>query len=112
MLLNTLVLEYDRIERLIRPPFGRLSDLPTKQRPNHKFRDPRVERDGLHDMRMPPYMRDSDLNSLSITYRQYAALLKLMALEKAGRRDPKNQDTPSSRRIEQFRKRRREIPRK
>ena len=107
MLLDTLVLEYERIERLIRPPFGRLSDLPAKQRPNRKYRDPRVGRDGFHDMRMPPYMRDSDQNSLSITYRQYAALLELMALEKAGRHGPnsKKTDTPSRRRIAQFKKR-------
>jgi hypothetical protein len=107
MLLDTLVLEYDRIERLIRPPFGRLSNLPAKSRTNQKFRDPRITRHGLHDMRMPPYMRDSDQNSLSITYRQYAALLELMALEKAGRHGPKSKktDTPSRRRIAQFRKR-------
>jgi len=29
-------------------------------------------------MRMPPYMRDSDQNSLSITYRQYHALMDLI----------------------------------
>jgi hypothetical protein len=106
-LLHTLVLEYDRIERLIRPPFGRLSNLPTEQRSNHKYRDPRVTRDGYHDMRMPPYMRDSDQNPLSITYRQYGALLELMALEKLGRHGPnsKKTDTPSRRRIAQFRKR-------
>ena len=28
--------------------------------PNPRFRDPRVARDSLHDMRMPPFMRDSD----------------------------------------------------
>jgi hypothetical protein len=84
-----------------------LSNLPIKPRPHQQFRDPRVERDGFHDMRMPPYMRDSDQNSLSITYRQYAAILELMALEKAGRHGPnsKKTDTPSRRRIAQFRER-------
>ena len=33
--------------------------------------------DGYHDS-MPPYMRDSDQNSLSITYRQYHALMDLI----------------------------------
>jgi hypothetical protein len=29
-------------------------------------------------MRMPPYMRDSDLLPLSVTYRQYDALMRLI----------------------------------
>jgi hypothetical protein len=60
---------------LIRPPFGRFTDLAKR---NSGFRDPRVARDQLHDMRMPPYMRDSDAYPLSITRRQYDVLMKLL----------------------------------
>src|SRR5262249_19053592 len=66
-----------RVRRLIRPPFGRFADLARPSRPP-RFRNPNESRDGFHDMRMPPYMRDSDQNSLSITYRQYDALMKLL----------------------------------
>src|SRR5262245_16607628 len=71
----------ERVRDLIRPPFGRFAELAGPKRKNKSarpFRDPRVERDGYHDMRMPPYMRDSDQNSLSITYRQYHALMDLL----------------------------------
>jgi hypothetical protein len=100
-LLDALALDYDRIKRLIRPPFGRLRNLASPRASVHEFRDPRKERDGLHDMRMPPYMRDSDQNSLSITFRQYNALLALMGLEKSGRQGLLG-DTPSKRRIVEF----------
>jgi hypothetical protein len=109
MLLDTLVLEYERIARLIRPPFDRFSGLPRRRSSTHEFRDPRNDRDGLHDMRMPPYMRDSDQNSLSITFRQYNALKELMALEKKGRKGLIG-DTPSKRRIREFEKWRWEPP--
>jgi len=67
----------DRIQQLIRPPFGRFDQLPEQppEEPNPYFRDPRVFRDTLHDMRMPPYMRDSDREPLSLTQRQYNALM-------------------------------------
>jgi hypothetical protein len=71
----------DRVRELIRPPFGRFAELAgpkKKSKSARRFRDPRVERDGYHDMRMPPYMRDSDQSSLSITYRQYHALMDLI----------------------------------
>jgi hypothetical protein len=48
--------------------------------PDPHFRDPRVARDGLHDMRMPPYMRDSDENALSLNWRDYDALMRLLDL--------------------------------
>jgi hypothetical protein len=67
------------LKELIRPPFGRFKQLPRRAgAPSSKFRDPRVERDWLHDMRMPPYMRDSDANPLSITRRQYDLLMELL----------------------------------
>jgi hypothetical protein len=71
----------DRVRHLIRPPFGRFGELAARKKKRDSaraFRDPRVERDGYHDMRMPPYMRDSDQNSLSITYRQYHAIMDLL----------------------------------
>jgi hypothetical protein len=40
----------------------------------------------MHDMRMPPYMRDSDATALSLTHRQYHEILALIdRLEGAGR---------------------------
>ena len=48
-------------------------------------RDPRVARDRRQDMRMPPYMRDSDGTALSLTWRQYHAVIDFIArVEKAG----------------------------
>ncbi|KYG06247.1 hypothetical protein BE21_35955 [Sorangium cellulosum] len=82
-----------RVRNLVRPPYGRLPELdpdpdpvsvpgwdqpPWDQPP--RLRDPRVERDWLHDMRMPPYMRDSDETALSITRRQYSALMSFLDL--------------------------------
>ncbi len=68
------------VRKLIRPPWGRFADLDANPglTPNPAFRDPRVPRDQLHDMRMPPYMRDSDENSLSIHRRQYEQLMALI----------------------------------
>jgi hypothetical protein len=79
-LLDFLRTEADRVKRLIRPPFGRFEQLSGNpgMAPNPLFRDPRVDRDILHDMRMPPYMRDSDDSPLSLTWRQYAALMQLV----------------------------------
>jgi len=72
------------IERLIRPPFGHFHQLtdnpPPNSEPNPDFRDPRILRDKLYDMRMPPYMRDSDANPLSLTRRQYEELMALVKL--------------------------------
>jgi hypothetical protein len=39
-----------------------------------------VSRDGLHDMRMPPFMRDSDENPLALTWRDYDALMRFVKL--------------------------------
>ena len=76
-----------RVQKLVRPPFGRFSQLAKEPdgTPNPSFRDTRVERDTYHDMRMPPYMRDSDQNPLSITHRQYDELMQLIkSLENPG----------------------------
>jgi hypothetical protein len=90
--------EGDRLRRLLRPPYARLRDLPEKapaRLPTDKVlgppvlapreRDPRVARDRRQDMRMPPYMRDSDASPLSLTWRQYRAVMDFIArVEKAG----------------------------
>jgi hypothetical protein len=104
----------DHVKALIRPPFARFGKLPRRPagQPNPNFRDPRVYRDGFHDMRMPPYMRDSDLMPLSITYRQYDALLRLINYLRgkssmlAGRLN-----TPVARRTDELEQRRATIPR-
>jgi hypothetical protein len=90
--------EGDRLRRLLRPPYARLRDLPENapgRLPTDKAlgpavlapreRDPRVARDRRQDMRMPPYMRDSDGTALSLTWRQYHAVIDFIArVEKAG----------------------------
>jgi hypothetical protein len=79
-LIELLQSKRERVLRIVRPPFARvrqLSDKPASE-PNPGFRDPRVPRDTVQDMRMPPYMRDSDENPLSITHRQYDALIRLL----------------------------------
>jgi hypothetical protein len=79
-LLDLLMASGREVKKIVRPPFGRFHQLPKQPpaHPNANFRDPRVDRDMYHDMRMPPYMRDSDLLPLSITYRQHAALMQLI----------------------------------
>lgn len=74
------------VRSLIRPPFGRFRQLDKNPgpEPNPAFRDPRVPRDTLHDMRMPPYFRDCDENPLSLTWRQYDTLTRLLDLLEAG----------------------------
>ncbi len=70
----------ERVERLLRPPFGRFWQLPTEvtPEPTLEFRDPRQVRDTMQDMRMPPYMRDSDENPLSLTWNQYSLVMDLV----------------------------------
>lgn len=67
-----------RLRQILRPPFARLAELPVTPAPPSPasvFRDPRAPRDTMQDMRMPPYMRDSDENPLSLTHRQYHLIL-------------------------------------
>jgi hypothetical protein len=70
----------DFVRHLIRPPYGAFSELATSPgpTPNPAHRDPRVVRDTLHDMRMPPYMRDETASPLSLTRRQYRLLMKMV----------------------------------
>jgi hypothetical protein len=81
-LIDFLRTHKEHVQRLIRPPYGRFAQFAEAPDvvPNSRFRDPRVSRDGLHDMRMPPYMRDSDENSLSLSWRDHDELMKLLEL--------------------------------
>ena len=92
-MLTTFRDQAERIRHLLRPPFARIADLPaqpldplptdrlgTPPKPvlRPRERDPRVLRDGVHDMRMPPYMRDADAAPLSLSWRQYREVLALI----------------------------------
>ncbi len=94
--------EFDRVERLIRPPFGKFSEMAAKKPKTKpaKFRDPRNCRDTYHDMRMPPYMRDSDQNPLSITRRQYDALFQFIESLRSLQPDANRADSPIARTID------------
>jgi hypothetical protein len=99
-----------QVRKIIRPPFGRFRQLRQHPRnPSADFRDPRVDRDQLHDMRMPPYMRDSDALPLSITRRQYDALIKLVDLSAVGKGQIRREG-PTIERIRQVLERRAQIP--
>lgn len=78
-LLFFLTSNRDRVRAILRPPWGAFPELspttPHETAPPRQRRDPRVERDQMHDMRMPPYMRDSDATALSITRRQYDTIM-------------------------------------
>jgi hypothetical protein len=80
-----LMVEYLRlsgghVRQLLRPPYGAFAELAEDPGPDPDpgHRDPRVDRDRAHDMRMPPYMRDSDATALSLTWRQYHQVLALI----------------------------------
>lgn len=73
------------VHDVVRPPFGTTADWPVLPiDPAHvdgkARRDPRQQESKLHDMRMPPYMRDANFFALSIGRRQYALLLGLIDL--------------------------------
>ncbi len=68
----------DQVRRLVRPPYGAFKELEANPAPHPMHRDPRIVRDRLHDMRMPPYMLDSDATALSLTRRQYDLLMDLI----------------------------------
>ena len=72
----------DHVKRIVRPAYGRFADLPNHPADDADpdFRDPRVFRDQLHDMRMPPYMRDANLQPLSLSRRQYQELMDFVSL--------------------------------
>ncbi len=102
ILIDFLQTRADFVRRLIRPPWGRFYQLDVDPglTPKTAFRDPRVPRDQLHDMRMPPYMRDSDQNSLSLSWRQYHEFIALVDyLSGPGRATPARKHGPLARRM-------------
>jgi len=78
-LLFFLTSNRERVRAILRPPWAAFPELspttPHETAPPREWRDPRVARDQMHDMRMPPYMRDSDATALSITRRQYDTIM-------------------------------------
>jgi hypothetical protein len=68
------------MRQLVRPAYAHFKDLratvKTNDKPDPTQRDPRIIRDTEHDMRMPPYMRDSDATPLSLNRRQYEFLMQ------------------------------------
>ena len=89
------------VKRLVRPPYGAFKDLAANPSatatPNPQQRDPRITRDTLHDMRMPPYMRDSDATALSLTRRQYKFLMDMVnALQVPRGAAPGSQPLPTA----------------
>jgi hypothetical protein len=84
----------DRVRKLIRPAYAHFRNLQAKvssdQRPDPAQRDPRILRDTEFDMRMPPYMRDSDATPLSLNRRQYEFMMQsLDRLRPKGAKAPK-----------------------
>jgi hypothetical protein len=77
LLLDFLRRRHEHVDKLLRPSFGAVSELSENpsETPNPHMRDPRVLRDSMNDMRMPPYMRDACFFPLSLTRRQYRELL-------------------------------------
>jgi hypothetical protein len=77
-LIDEILTDFELFLKIIRPPYHAFPDLP--EHPGAaagagERRDPRVKRDRAHDMRMPPYMRDSDYAALALTPRQYDLLI-------------------------------------
>ncbi len=79
-LLDFLLNQAARVRLMVRPPYGAFASLSPKvandAQPDPNFRDPRIDRDQAHDMRMPPYMRDEMGSALGLTRRQYVELMR------------------------------------
>lgn len=77
-----LLEQSERARKMLRPAYGAFDDLAESVKstdtPAGTHRDPRIERDQAHDMRMPPYMRDETASALSLTRRQYVEVLRLI----------------------------------
>lgn len=82
ILLDFLQRKGHHVLELVRPPFGTTETWPAEvaKTGNPEWRDPRLFADKLHDMRMPPYMRDANLYPLSIGRRQHQLLKGLIEL--------------------------------
>ncbi len=72
----------DRVRQMLRPAYGAFAELRAivnnTDEPDPNFRDPRIDRDQAHDMRMPPYMRDELATALSLTRRQYLEVMRYL----------------------------------
>lgn len=79
-LLSVLRTKADHVRALLRPPWGRVAELTDRpsDTPSPGHRDPRNLRDNIADMRMPPYMRDTDESPLALSWRQYHMLMSLI----------------------------------
>ena len=80
VLLSFMERRPDLMKKIVRPPYARVPEwnpIPAAD-PDGRKRDPRVFRDQVHDMRMPPYMRDANLQPLSLSYRQYGELMAVV----------------------------------
>jgi hypothetical protein len=104
-----------RVAQILRPPWAAFEDLASNVDGSTTVqRDPRRPRDTLHDMRMPPFMRDSDARPLSLTRRQYYQVLEVVERLSASRgAEPKSSArqiplTPFEIRRAQFAARKRE----
>jgi hypothetical protein len=77
ILIDFLRRRHAHVRKLLRPAFGIVSEWAENPgpEPNPLFRDPRVQRDLQHDMRMPPFMRDAYWVPLSLTRRQYRMMI-------------------------------------
>jgi len=79
VLLDFLTNNADRVRRLIRPPYALVRESePSVAHQAAGYRRPWDADARVHDMRMPPYMRDSDASPLSLTHRQYTQLMGLV----------------------------------
>lgn len=80
VLIDFLRRRHAHVKRLLRPAFGLITEWHPEPvpPPDPGFRDPRVPRDLMHDMRMPPYMRDAYYVPLSLTRRQYRMLIDFL----------------------------------
>jgi hypothetical protein len=95
-LLSFLSTQTERARHMLRRPYGNVSELAPEVAPDAEpspdHRDPRIDRDRAHDMRMPPYMRDELGTALSLTRRQYVEIMRYLDLLSASRQLPPGQE--------------------
>jgi hypothetical protein len=81
-LISFLLDNAERFREIARPPYAWIPELGPEPGADDplELRDPRRPRDMGHDMRMPPYMRDSDFGALSLTRRQWDMVWRYIEL--------------------------------
>jgi hypothetical protein len=88
-----------RVRQMVRPAYGAFHQLSetvrAEQDPEPDFRDPRINRDRMHDMRMPPYMRDEIFTALGLTRRQYEDIIGYLDGIAARGAAPADADAPA-----------------